>query len=320
MAAQQPELVAQLRSAAAAEREASFAALLTLEQKHGSTTGAESEGIASTFEACAIPLCELLLKPVAEVDAAEFRRAALVLTAIGGVAHTRVGAVLSDIRKPINFWAVLSGTPVGQPWTPPRSALGVALAKDPASLTAEDALTVAVGFSTFLTPMSTSNGMEPAFEAVGITFLDFAAAYFPVRSPRPAPTPPTHTACLSLFSLSVSLMFLASFSQESSPRLGQVNFLLQIATPSDDRNLVLVPLMLGLLKAPEALPEFAVASLCFAFADAVMGRPAVAALAIEQGAISTLMATLRKPAVSELMVTAGFARVSRAHTILTRAD
>lgn len=203
MAAQQPELVAQLRSAAAAEREASFAALLTLEQKHGSTTGAESEGIASTFEACAIPLCELLLKPVAEVDAAEYRRAALVLTAIGGVAHTRVGAVLSDIRKPINFWAVLSGTPVGQPWTPPRSALGVALAKDPASLTAEDALTVAVGFSTFLTPMSTSNGMEPAFEAVGITFLDFAAAYFPVRSPRPAPNPHTPPASLSSPSLSL---------------------------------------------------------------------------------------------------------------------
>jgi hypothetical protein len=205
MAAQQPELVAQLRSAAAAEREASFAALLTLEQKHGSTTGAESEGIASTFEACAIPLCELLLKPVAEVDAAEYRRAALVLTAIGGVAHTRVGAVLSDIRKPINFWAVLSGTPVGQPWTPPRSALGVALAKDPASLTAEDALTVAVGFSTFLTPMSTSNGMEPAFEAVGITFLDFAAAYFPVRSPRPAPNPShTHRLPLSLLPLCLS--------------------------------------------------------------------------------------------------------------------
>eukprot|EP01050_Picozoa_sp_SAG11_P001850 SAG11_NODE_86_length_17300_cov_11.466717_22_plen_90_part_00 len=37
----------------------------------------------------------------------------------------------------------------------------------------------------------------------------------------------------------------------------QAFFLMTIATPSDDRNLSLLPLLLELLEAPEQLPEFA---------------------------------------------------------------
>ena len=84
--------------------------------------------------------------------------------------------------------------------------------------------------------------------------------------------------------------------------------------PSDDRNLVLVPLLLDFLKAPETLPAFALAGVLLTIADATMGRPAVAAAAIEHGAIGTLMTILQKPSAHELMITAGFQRVSR-HTI-----
>jgi hypothetical protein len=35
------------------------------------------------------------------------------------------------------------------------------------------------------------------------------------------------------------------------------SFLMPFATPTDDRNLALVPLLLELLKAPETLPQFA---------------------------------------------------------------
>ena len=34
-------------------------------------------------------------------------------------------------------------------------------------------------------------------------------------------------------------------------------FMLNVGTPSDDRNLALLPLLLGLLNAPDELPEFA---------------------------------------------------------------
>ena len=113
----------------------------------------------------------------------QYRRACLVLAGMGGAAPLRVAGMLSDVRKPVNYWAAWSGTPVGQPWTPPRSALGAALAKEPKNLTAEDALTVAVGFGPFLPTMCTSDSLDASLQAAGITFKEWAAAYFTVRFP-----------------------------------------------------------------------------------------------------------------------------------------
>ena len=55
------------------------------------------------------------------------------------------------------------------------------------------------------------------------------------------------------------------------------HFLLNVATPSDDRNLILCPLLLELLTAPEKLPDFALSGVVFALTDGLKGRPGVAA-------------------------------------------
>ena len=86
------ELVAQLRGAAA-EREAAYARLLQLEAEHFNANGGGS-GSAVEIDlerACASPLCEVLCKAVAEMDVAEWNRAAQVLTALSGVDPARVG-------------------------------------------------------------------------------------------------------------------------------------------------------------------------------------------------------------------------------------
>ena len=114
MGAMVAELVAQLRGAAA-EREAAYAHLLQLEAEHadGGTVG--SGAAAETAVACASPLCEVLCKAVAEMDVAEWNRAAQVLTALSGVEPARVGG---ECVKPdqCNICKV---------WMAPDSALGV---------------------------------------------------------------------------------------------------------------------------------------------------------------------------------------------------
>ena len=110
------ELVAQLRGAAA-EREAAYARLLQLEAEHFNANGGSS-GSAAMGEiavACASPLCEVLCKAVAEVDAAEYHRAAQVLIALSGAEPARVGG---ECIKPdqCNLFKA---------WMAPDSALGV---------------------------------------------------------------------------------------------------------------------------------------------------------------------------------------------------
>jgi hypothetical protein len=110
------ELVAQLRGAAP-EREAAYARLLQLEADHFNANG-DSSGSAvveTAAVACASPLCEVLCKAVSEVDAAEYHRAAQVLTVLSGVEPARVGG---ECIKPdqCNIFAA---------WSAPDSALGV---------------------------------------------------------------------------------------------------------------------------------------------------------------------------------------------------
>ena len=62
-----------------------------------------------------------------------------------------------------------------------------------------------------------------------------------------------------------------------------VCFMLHSSTPSDDRNLALVPLLLELLEALEELPEFSLVGVLCSLNLAVQGRPAVAAKALEHG-------------------------------------
>ena len=90
------ELVAGLRGGAA-EREAAYTELFRLEAEH---EAAGSAGLAGVAVACAVPLCEVMCKAVAQVSAAEYRRAAQVLTALSGVCTPIFGARHARSRQP----------------------------------------------------------------------------------------------------------------------------------------------------------------------------------------------------------------------------
>lgn len=85
------------------------------------------------------------------------------------------------------------------------------------------------------------------------------------------------------------------------------NFTQTVATTTDDRNLVLRPLLLELLRAPEKLPDFALPGVLMA-AQGIFGRPAGASKLLEQGAIDVCMDVLRKISPAEMVSTAGFSR------------
>ena len=62
------ELVALLRGGAA-ERESAIAELFRLEAEHNAGSSGGAERLAEIAVACASPLCEVLSRPVSEVDA-----------------------------------------------------------------------------------------------------------------------------------------------------------------------------------------------------------------------------------------------------------
>ena len=217
-------LVAALRGGGAAEREAVYAELLRREEEAEHSSGASAaavgtqlpaagssadtspaEHFAEIAVACASPLCEVLCKNAAEVSAEEWRRAAQVLTALCGVEPARVGGQCYSAGQ-----CTLCAA-----WVAPESALGVLLAKEPAALTPEDALTVGCAVAPVPVMWATPNALDANCRAVGISPNDFLALHMPA------------------------------------------SFLMPFATPTDDRNLALVPLLLELLKAPETLPQFA---------------------------------------------------------------
>ena len=91
-------------------------------------------------------------------------------------------------------------------------------------------------------------------------------------------------------------------------------FLLSTATPSDDRNLVLLPLAMELLAQPEKLPEFALGGVLFLISQGVQGRPAVGARLLEAGdPIGVLLAVMRQVSPGDLIATASYAHASGGH-------
>jgi hypothetical protein len=253
--AQLHQLVAQLRGAAA-EREAAYATLLQLEAEHFSANGGSSGSVTETAVACASPLCEVLCQPVSEVSAAEWRRAAQVLTALSGLDPARVGGECWNPRQ----------CNLAQVWMAPDNALGVVLAKEPASLSAEDALTAGWAYAPEPVQWATSTSYVANTQAAGIDSTEFFTMYMPA------------------------------------------NFMLNVPTPSDDRNLVLCPLLLQLLAAPEKLPDFALGGVLMALQQGVISRPAVTAKLLKQDIVAVLVALLRQVSPTELIANAGFSR------------
>ena len=141
------------------------------------------------------------------------------------------------------------------------------LAKDPASLSAEDALTVGWAYAPISVQWSTSIGADACLQAAGVGSTDFFGLWMPA------------------------------------------GMMLNIRTPSDDRNLVLCPLLLELLKA-EKLPDFALHGVLFALNQGVVGRPAVVAKLLEHAvdAVDVLMGILHQASPTELVATAGHLR------------
>jgi hypothetical protein len=86
------------------------------------------------------------------------------------------------------------------------------------------------------------------------------------------------------------------------------NFLWNVATPEDDRNIALVPLLLQLLRTRDKLPEFALPGVLLAIGWGIIGRPTVASKLLEQGAFDVFMGTIREASPSEMVATAGFSR------------
>ena len=85
-------------------------------------------------------------------------------------------------------------------------------------------------------------------------------------------------------------------------------FLLNVATPTDELMLDLLPLALEMLREPAKLPEFAFAGVLYSFFLSFIGRPVVASKLLELGALDVLMDVLRQVPPSELIATAGFLR------------
>jgi hypothetical protein len=255
-------LVAQLRGGAV-EREAAYAELLLREAEHSNaanpctdgTSGANSL-LAEIAVACALPLCEVLCKPVSEVGAQELRRATLVLVALVAIDPRRVGG---ECYKPNQF-------NICKAQLAPESALGVLLEKTPAALTLDDALTAGCIMGVFTVQWSEATGIGPGLQAAGVTWEAFVGVFAPAQ------------------------------------------YMLNTGTPSDDRNMVLCPLLLELLRAPEKLPEFALTGVLFALGQGLAGRPAVAAILRQDDPISVLMGILRQATPCEWVSTAGCAR------------
>lgn len=155
MAAAAAALVAKLQGSAA-EREDVYAELLTSEE-------------VELAVAVASPLCEVLCRPLADVDVHEFCRAARALAAVTGLEPARVGGECTKIGQ-CHIWNV---------YTQPDSALGAVLAKKPASLTAEDALTVACAYAILMASWSSSGSLDAPYQAAGLSTTEFMELHIP---------------------------------------------------------------------------------------------------------------------------------------------
>ena len=288
------ELITQLRGGAAA-RERAYVELLRFE----ASSPVLDRSAVEIAVACASPLCQVLCRPVAEVGAVEWRRACQVLTSIGTLEPARIGAECQCKPTQCSLWTVL-GTA--------DCALGAVLAKQPAALTLEDALTVAGVQAALVVQWTDTLGGDANCLAGGQTAGEWATVFAPA------------------------------------------SFMINTSTPTDDRNLVLVPLLLELLQAQDQLPEFVLrefpaaclaapppascplilaaealisvnwvglgwvvavaAGVIFSIAQGTEGRPAVAAklLKEEHDVIAVLMTFMRQASPAEWVAPKDFAR------------
>jgi hypothetical protein len=267
-------LVARLRGGAA-EREAAYAELYRREAEHHAASSdgtgpaelADITELAELAAAVASPLSEVLCKPAAEVSADEYQRAALLLAALSGVDPARVGG---ECCKPDPQCGIFNA------WAAPGSALGVVLAKQPASLmTSDDALLIASAMAPIAVQWSSSKGADGAAESAGITTAGWVE---PIMS---------------------SQFLLAMPGKQEK----------------NDRSLALTPMLLEMLKAPDQLPEFALSGVLCALSWAVIGRPVVAECLLELGAIEVLVEFLAQATPSELLATVGFSRRSHGYAL-----
>ena len=166
-------LIAKLRGDEVAREEA-YAELLRREAEHsgagGSTTPSpagelegQPESLADIAVAVTAPLCEILCKPLSEVRLGEYCRAWQVVTALSGVDPARV---LVEGNKP-------GQTNLNSVWAAEGSALGLVLAKEPASFTIEDALTLCLGCGALMVQWSSSEGQNPALVGSGLSLAEY---------------------------------------------------------------------------------------------------------------------------------------------------
>jgi hypothetical protein len=114
------------------QREAAFVELDTIIARGDSSGGGEREALVDVAVACVGPLIKTVFAAdVSVVDAAEFRRAHLVLGKLS----------LLDPLRLIGEWARESR--LGIAWGTPGNAWAKVFGKDPSELTRDDALTVA---------------------------------------------------------------------------------------------------------------------------------------------------------------------------------
>jgi hypothetical protein len=97
-------------------------------------------------------------------------------------------------------------------------------------------------------------------------------------------------------------------------------FMMTIASPSDERNLIMCPLLLDLLREPEHLPEYLLGGVLHALHHCVVGRPAVAVKLIEEGAIPVLVNMMCQVTPRQLIEAEGFGLRPNGYALVALKD
>jgi hypothetical protein len=173
----------------------------------------------------------------------------------------------------------------------PDNVLGAMLRKAPSALTREDALIAAWGMAFHMAQWATPTGQDESIKLAGWTTPEFLDALLPT-------------------------LYMAQIDGSG------------VQTPTDDRNLALLPLFLELVSVPEKLPDFALGKpdhlrtsvlissndltyfwaggILGALGQSLQGRPAVAAHALSLDIIGVLMGVLRRVSPADLVSIKGY--------------
>lgn len=155
------------------ERAAAYARLLEIEEAAFSAGAPHAKNetirVASRIAAaCARPLCEVLCKDAEVIGPEEYRRAALVLTAIIGIDPGTVGGAASKLSEEYHAWRA---------WSSESSVLGVLLDKPPEALTSEDALTFGCAHGMVIAGWATYRGVDGIRDEAGLSTMDFITQF-----------------------------------------------------------------------------------------------------------------------------------------------